>query len=289
MFEKIIFATDLSPASDKVLQCINGLRQLGIREVILFHALGIRHLEELKHILIRAHEPHLAKQKNELEKFGFKTRIEIGAGTVSSEINKVVEKEKASMIVIGSHGEGLSFDDLLGSEATKIAHIATKPLLVIRLIPREKDAYKCEACEVDLSMPILYATDFSDTSYRAFSYLEKIVESGANQVTLLHVQDFARIEKHLKDRLEEFNRIDRERLEMLKTKLMEKGAGEVEILLPYGHPTEEILKESREKKYTMIVMGSQGRGFIKEIFLGSVSNNVLRHATIPVLLIPVLK
>ncbi|MFW6129032.1 MAG: universal stress protein [Candidatus Aminicenantaceae bacterium] len=38
----------------------------------------------------------------------------------------------------------------------------------------------------------------------------------------------------------------------------------------------------REIKYTMIVMGSQGRGFIKEIFLGSVSNNVLRHATIPV-------
>lgn len=66
MFEKIIFATDLSPASDEVWQCINGLRQLGTREVILFHVLGIRHLEELKHILIRTYEPHLAKQKNEL-------------------------------------------------------------------------------------------------------------------------------------------------------------------------------------------------------------------------------
>lgn len=30
------------------------------------------------------------------------------------------------MIVIGSHGGGLSFDVLLGSEATKIAYIATR-------------------------------------------------------------------------------------------------------------------------------------------------------------------
>jgi len=36
-------------------------------------------------------------------------------------------------------------------------------------------------------------------------------------------------------------------------------------------------------------MGSQGRGFIKEVFLGSVSNNVARHSAASVLLIPAVR
>jgi nucleotide-binding universal stress UspA family protein len=39
----------------------------------------------------------------------------------------------------------------------------------------------------------------------------------------------------------------------------------------------------------VIVMGSQGRGFISEVFLGSVSHQVVRQAPVPVLLIPALR
>ncbi|MDZ7623831.1 MAG: hypothetical protein U5J96_05210 [Ignavibacteriaceae bacterium] len=61
---------------------------------------------------------------------------------------------------------------------------------------------------------ILYLTDFSETTFRAFTfYLEKIVESGARKITLLHVQDKNKIDKHLKDKLDEFDKIDTERLE----------------------------------------------------------------------------
>lgn len=76
---------------------------------------------------------------------------------------------------------------------------------------------------------------------------------------------------------------------MLKAKLMEKGAKQVKIASPYGSPISEILKESQQDDYSLIVMGSQGRGFIKEVFLGSVSHNVVRLATLPVLLIPALR
>jgi len=37
------------------------------------------------------------------------------------------------------------------------------------------------------------------------------------------------------------------------------------------------------------VMGSQGRGFIGEVFLGSVSHQVVRRAPVPVLLVPTLR
>jgi len=39
----------------------------------------------------------------------------------------------------------------------------------------------------------------------------------------------------------------------------------------------------------MVVMGSQGRGFIGEVFLGSVSHTVTRHSKVPLLLIPAIR
>lgn len=45
MSEKIIFAPDLSPATDAVIECLEPLRKIGVQEVILTHALGIRHLD----------------------------------------------------------------------------------------------------------------------------------------------------------------------------------------------------------------------------------------------------
>jgi nucleotide-binding universal stress UspA family protein len=234
-------------------------------------------------------EPRLLVQKQNLEKQGFPTKIEIGPGIPSYEINGIAEKEKVSLIALGTHGMGLTAH-LLGGTASEIIHSATKPLLIIRIVVKEVGGIPCSqpAC-LDLKQSLLYATDFSDTAQRAFTYIEKMVENGWEKVTLMHVQDIIKIGKHLEKRLEEFNRIDQERLEMLKAKLMEKGARQVKIALPYGAPVSEVLKESQQDKYSLIVMGSQGRGFIKEVFLGSVSHNVVRLATLPILLIPALR
>ena len=53
-----------------------------------------------------------------------------------------------------------------------------------------------------------------------------------------------------------------------------------------GHPLPAILRVLESQDISLIVMGTQGKGFIKEIFLGSVAHNVSRLATCPVLLIP---
>ncbi|WP_270181504.1 universal stress protein [Alkalihalobacillus sp. CinArs1] len=52
-----------------------------------------------------------------------------------------------------------------------------------------------------------------------------------------------------------------------------------------GNPGEEIVKYAEENECDLIVMGSRGLSGIKEIFLGSVSHNVLQRASCPVLVI----
>lgn len=290
MFSKIIVTTDLSDASDRVIKCVKGLQTLGAKEVILAHALGLKHFEVMKYELARLIEPRIRHQKAILESDGFETSVEILGGLPGPEIKRLAKEKNASLIMVGSHGATLAKDVLIGSAAFEIINSAAAPVFVMRLQITEEDTGKrCEAICGDFMKNILYATDFSDTAERAFSYLEKLVEKGAKNVTLLHVQDKVKISGHLEHRLEEFNQIDKERMERLKAELIKKGAAAVKIEIPYGYVIQEILKRAKEEDYSLIVMGSQGRGFVREIFMGSISHNVLRHSFAPLLLVPALR
>lgn len=291
MFKKILIASDLSQASDAVINCMNGFRSIGAEEVILFYAMGIKYLDSLKYLIKDSVEPKLMKQKAVLEKQGFKTTLEIVPGVPSEELKKFAKEKDVSLIVIGSHGESAASHILfrIGGVASEILHSHEKPLLVIRTKVSDVNGEKCvEASCADFKKKILFPTDFSDTSARAFTYLEKLVEDGTKQVTLMHVQDKTKIDKYLKDKLDEFNRIDNERLEMHKKVLLEKGVEQVEIKISYGIPKQDILEESKND-YSLIVMGSQGRGFVKEIFIGSVSHYIARSSDVSVLLVPALR
>jgi len=291
MFKKILIASDLSPASDSVITCMKGFKSLGVEEVILFYALGIRHLDSLKYLMEDSVKPALIKQQNTITKEGFNTTLEIAPGIPSEEIKRVAQQKDVSLIVIGSHGESAASHLLfrIGGVTSEVLHSHERPLLLIRTKVTEVNGEKCiEPSCIDFREKILFATDFSDISLRAFKYVERIVEDGCKNVTLLHVQGWAKNDKYLSNKLDVFKKVDKKRLELLKKVLIEKGAVDVEVKIPYGNPTQEILNESKNG-YTLIVMGSQGRGFIKELFLGSVSHNVTRNAEVSVLLIPALR
>ncbi|RBW70665.1 universal stress protein [Bacillus taeanensis] len=52
-----------------------------------------------------------------------------------------------------------------------------------------------------------------------------------------------------------------------------------------GNPAQKIVEFADSNKVDLIVMGSRGLGGIRELFLGSVSHNVLQQAHCPVLII----
>jgi len=58
------------------------------------------------------------------------------------------------------------------------------------------------------------------------------------------------------------------------------------ILVPRGHPPEEILNASDEEGCDVIVLGTHGKGFLAHTFLGSVSSAVLNRTQKPVFIIP---
>ena len=67
---------------------------------------------------------------------------------------------------------------------------------------------------------------------------------------------------------------------------MYDGIGEVVRFTPEGAPGDEILKLAAEWPADCIVMGTHARGKIEQLFAGSVMEQVIRAAEIPVLVAP---
>jgi nucleotide-binding universal stress UspA family protein len=288
MFHKFIVATDLSPASDAVVSCLSGLKDYGAQECLLLQCLSFANAASTAYAYhAEPLEELLSGQQKLLEQQGFRVEARTVVGTPKREINRIAVKKNYDLIVVGAQGHSLAEEKVLGGVAYGVINKTSKPVLVV---PVEKEPGAEEACKpVDrcgFSDHLLFATDFSEMADNAFVQLEQLVAAGAKKVTLVHIQDKTKLEQHLADRLEEFNTHDRGRLDNLKQALLKKGAPQIDTEVCYGIPFEEITRIVRERDVQMVVMGTQGRGFFGEVFLGSVSHNVARHSVAPVLLVP---
>ena len=59
-----------------------------------------------------------------------------------------------------------------------------------------------------------------------------------------------------------------------------------QVLLGSGKPGEAIVAQAAENHANLIVMGSRGLNAVRRTFTGSVSDYVIHHAHIPVLVVP---
>jgi len=71
MFRKALLATDLSPASDRVIEYAATLRALGCQELVLAHAIYVKHTVGLSETLQAEAAPQLAAQQQRLAAMGF--------------------------------------------------------------------------------------------------------------------------------------------------------------------------------------------------------------------------
>jgi nucleotide-binding universal stress UspA family protein len=287
MFSKILLATDLSQASERVVCALSGLKKIGTTEVVLLYCLNIRDAGTLAPGLMELTKPSLENQKKLLEDQGFKVTAKMVLGLPHIEISRQADEQDCSLIVVGSHGRTMASEMLLGGVATAVIQSVTRPVLIVHLrFKEEAGKTVCEEMTCDPAGHVLFATDFSDIAERAFSYVEQIVKNGARRVTLMHVQVKGRIYGDLERKIDEFNRIDRERMERMERRLKETGATEVSIELPYGLPKQEIVQRLERGDLSLIVMGTQGRGFFGRLLMGSVAYHVARNTTVPTMLVP---
>ena len=283
MFNRVIIASELSSTAFAALNCLKGLKSLGVKECLLLQCASPQDANAITAPFVTAVlSETLAKQKEILTAQGYDVQTRVVRGLMKNEINRIAVEEDFSLIVAGTTEHSLLGDLMLGGVAHEVIHRAGKPVLLIR-IPENPGAVMAKTNDCNLTEHILFPTDFSENANNAFEYVKMIAANGAKKVTLLHVQDLSRIAP---DRLEEFNRMDTARLQELKKALQVTDSTEIDVKLLQGSPSVELIRVIGEQKIPLVVMGSQGRGFVEELFLGSVSHNVARHSSASVLLVP---
>ncbi|OPY85908.1 MAG: Universal stress protein [Syntrophus sp. PtaU1.Bin208] len=138
---------------------------------------------------------------------------------------------------------------------------------------------------------ILYPTDFSDVSMKAVRYVKQLKEAGAKEVTVLHVIDERSLFGTAHEIAIDYESIERELRKVAEEKCNKilaefREAGlDAKVKIEKGNPFQEILKVAQEENVSLIVIGSHGRSNVEEMFLGSVSEAVIRKAVGPVLVI----
>ena len=148
---------------------------------------------------------------------------------------------------------------------------------------------------------ILYATDLSKNASYAFFYAMDMARRHNARIVILHSIERIRhmygqrveaILQETKDheRKTDSKEIKKDLQEFCKRAETQIGAPCVKlvskILAPLGHPVEEILKGADEESCDAIVLGTHGKGFLRQTFLGSVAGSVLERTRKPVFIIP---
>ena len=286
MFKRVLISSDLSDASSALLNCATDFRKLGIEEALLVHVLYASNpggmdatfvketrIMDKDHNAVKKVMPALEKQKMILEEAGIKVFIEVKYGFPARAINDLAEKYEVSAIVTGSHGKGILKRATIGSVSSELIHLTKKPVFLVR----SKLDNTCERVVPcgSLFNHVLYLTDFSETAQKALDYLEKIVAHTQCKVSILHINDTT-----------ETTEKTRVKLEAIKDRLLDADAEMVDYECIKGKMENVAIDHINNKQeLTLVVMGTQGKGFAKELLAGSLSLHLSRHSPIPVLLI----
>jgi len=287
VFKTIVLATDLSPAWDEVIACAGEFKALGVSDIILTHVITVLFLGGLEGSIKAQARPKLEAQKASLEAQGFTVGIEMPTGLPAQSLNEVARCCGADLIVLGSHGKSVWREKVLGCVTCAVVHHAQYPTLLLNVaLKKGMDAGTCRLQATQLLRHVLFPTDFSGIADRAADYLERLAPRGVSQATVLSALDVPGGEVYPPGFQEMAEANARASLQAAAERLRQAGVPLVHSHFDPGHPLPAILRVLASQDISLIVMGTQGKGFIKELFLGSVAHNVSRLAPCPVLLIP---
>ncbi len=290
MFERILFPTDFSDVSiDALRNCIPKLFEMGAKKLFVVHVIEVvpEDPDVLDKVEFEARKK-LDEVVEELKDMGIDAEGSLGIGPVTPAIAhearcpsiEVVDKaacEMVDLVVIPSKGKNIRRRMQLGSTARNVIRKSTIPVLVLRYDwNEEKKAIECLGDPERLFESPLVALDFSPCSELVISTVRRFVEK-VKKATLYHVVDYGNVEE-MKDNIEKAKNL----LDMYAKKL----GIECDCMVDAGIAGKEIVAKTIELEPTLIVMGKTGRGWLKEILIGSTADEVIKESRHPTLVVP---
>ena len=186
----------------------------------------------------------------------------------------------ADLIVMGTHGRGGFERLMLGSITEKVLRKATCPVLTVPppAVRATTLPFKRLLCPVDFSKP----------SMAALRFAVSLAEESDARVTVMHVLPEPADDERLIDSLDtpEFRlRCEDHARTRLEALIPDEARTYCEPVtqVRWGKPYRRILDLAENEATDLIVMGVHGRNAIDVMLFGSTTNQIVRHASCPVL------
>lgn len=290
--EKILFPTKFRELSFNSLEALFELKKAGLREVILSRIIlrdevgfvpfgGYLKKEEEK--MREEAKIRFEDWQRTLSEKGIGSKVIIEVGDPVPQMLQIAEKEKVDLIVIGRKKRTDTEKSFIGSYTHDLVTRSRFPILVSKYMVefRWQDALLTKVNDRPFEAP-LFAADWSAQSQRVIDFLISL----RDVVKKVYVFHDINLKKHDTDDFPAIERETKEKLNAICGQLNEGGI-EAEFHLGAGGVLDEMLRISREREASMIVIGNTSKDrFLNDMLGRSLSYQVTKLSELPTLLIP---
>lgn len=279
MIKKVLFPVDFSMVSEYAFgNCIPKFFSTGVaEELILLHVIDVLPVDAAILEAEKELKSKLDKIAKEFSEMGIKTRAVIKIGSPAFEIAKFAEEEDVDLIYMPSKGENVFRDVLIGTTASNVARVATKPVLLVKYgWDNARKVVKCYWNARKVFERLFIALDFSECSEVIVNTIKNI-EDYVKEGILFHVVDYGKFEE-----LEDLIKKARMKLE----EIAKQFKFNTDISVESGSAPDLILSNAIIERATLIVVGKVGRNVLIDLLIGSTADTVIRRSILPVLIVP---
>jgi nucleotide-binding universal stress UspA family protein len=271
---KVLVPVDFSPPSIMAVNYGVSLARQFRAQLLLLHILGTADTRENREQAACA----LSMLVSPEDQDDLNLLVLVRPGGIKEEIEAAVTENGADAIVMGTHGRRLLGRLLIGSVTEALLRKLTIPLMTVCHTTRPLE-FKC----------LLFATDLSDNSEKAFLDVVDLARTLSASVLVTHVAsplvelyEGPEVISIAERARREYRKEIQERVERLASTARREGIS-CEAVLIEGDPHVAILEQAEERSADLIVVGVAERGAIDRALFGSTAEAVIRDARIPVL------
>jgi nucleotide-binding universal stress UspA family protein len=293
--ERVLFPSRFRELAYESLETLFPLKNAGLREVIFCHVISREDVgfvpfggflkEEANKLKEEARIRFEDWQKSLSDK-GIDSRVIVHVGETVHEIAKAAEEEKVDLLVIGRKKRVDDPSSFIGSYAHKIITRIKIPTLVSKYMVqfRDQEATLTKINKAPFELP-LFAADWSERSEHALDLLASL-KGVIRKVLIFFNIGEKTLEKSSDADVSSIKKDISERLENYRAKLQSAGI-EAELHIGAGGILDEMIRISRERKASMIVIGNTCEDrLLSNILDRSLSYQVTKLSELPTLLVP---
>ncbi|MBI3856551.1 MAG: universal stress protein [Planctomycetes bacterium] len=280
MIERIVVPLDGSLTAEAILPQVRRVLYRNDSEIILVRAVVPPPVEQSAMIAeaeLGAAREYLVGQLERLEKSGVRVKQVARIGSPVGVILDVVEEQKATLIALATHGSTGLKRLLFGSVAEGVLRKSPVPVLLLRPFWSYELAPTGRPEQRPLRN-ILLPVDGSDIALQGLSGLVEVADLFESRIVLLRV-----LEDKKKKPVTSDDKAEAAKQLGAIAKSIEKKGVETLSLVEKGDPVKQILDAVRFHEIDLVAMTTHGRSGLSRAVTGSVTEEVLRKATVPLL------